>query len=95
VPVALGEPGREAAAGRGEPRAELRVERSNLIAKLEEAEVEQPLGVADVSAHRSARYGCPAVGTRHVRRFGVGTKHCMGLYARPYQLVGTQTVKVS
>jgi hypothetical protein len=48
APVALGEPRREASAGRREPGGELRVERGDLLAELEEVEVEEPLALADV-----------------------------------------------
>ena len=77
TPVALGEPGRESAPGPSEPVGQLRVERSDLIAKLEEAEVEQPLGVTDVGADRSARYGPPRNRDTACMSFGVGTKHCL------------------
>jgi hypothetical protein len=63
--VALGEPRSEASARRREPRGELRVERGDLLAKLEEAEVEQVLGIALVEVDLDALYGHPALGARH------------------------------
>jgi hypothetical protein len=65
-PVAFSEPGREAAGGSPEPSAELVVEGFDLVAQLEEAEVEQPLRVARVSAERVARNRRPALWARHV-----------------------------
>jgi hypothetical protein len=53
-PVALGEPGGEASAGRCEPNGELRIEDGDFLAKLEEAEVEQPLGIALVEVELDA-----------------------------------------
>lgn len=74
-PVAFSEPGREAAGGGPEPSAELVVEGFDLVAQLEEAEVEQPLRVARVGAERAARDRGPALGARTVSRLREGPEH--------------------
>ncbi|HEY3051432.1 MAG TPA: hypothetical protein VGJ40_06860 [Gaiellaceae bacterium] len=54
LPVALGDPGREASVRRDKPCGKLRVERSDLLAMLEEAKVELSLGIADVGTGNGA-----------------------------------------
>jgi hypothetical protein len=73
--VPLGDPGREASARRAEPCGELRVERSDLLPKLEEVKVEQSLGVAHVGTGAGAIDRGPALGAGHVARLGERAKH--------------------
>src|ERR671925_615495 len=68
--VVLGEPGREAPARGCDPLAELCVERGDLVPELEEAEVEQLLGLADMVGGSCTVDGDSAVGARHVTGLG-------------------------
>jgi hypothetical protein len=71
----LGDPRGEASAGRRQPRGELRFERGDLLAELEEAEVEQSLALAYVGAELGVLYRRPALGAGHVGRLGERAEH--------------------
>jgi hypothetical protein len=94
-PVALRKPGGEASARRGEPRAQLRVERGDLIAELKEIEVEAAFVVTDVLAGGGAGEGCAALRTRLVGGLWPGTEHRYLLKRRDLAGVGEETFKLS
>src|SRR5918994_4239718 len=64
--VSLRAPELEAPSGRVEVHRQLLLERCELVAELEQAEVEEALGVALVRLAVRPRNGCAALGARHV-----------------------------
>jgi hypothetical protein len=75
MPVALGDPSREAPARRPEPFGQLRVERGDLVTKLKEAKVQHALPVAHVRGGGRPVERRSALGAGHVARLRGRAEH--------------------